>query len=399
MRTIFCLLPLLSTTFAATIIESSALAGTLIAVDSNRSLYVLDPATGAKTPMGMVAANAIGPAGMTRDPATGIVYLATTGNDSLFRLDLATGGATLVGGFGTATIVMRGLEWDSTAVFLYGASNGNLFAISPTTGFANQIGTSGLTSFTSLAYDATVDVLYAANSGTHSFYTVNRTTGAVTFVGPLGTPQPADMAFDTEHHVLYVVDNATDMLLTIDPTTGAATPVGSTGPGDLLGLVFVPTPVTGQVFCSGDGSGTLCPCANSGNPGAGCASSVNQAGARLAATGFASILTDTLVLHGSGMPESSALYFQGTTGVASGMGSVFGDGLRCAGGSVIRLGTQLNVAGASQYPAGMQASVSVKGMCMPSDFRTYQVWYRNAAAFCTPSTFNLTNGLSLTWTP
>ena len=31
--------------------------------------------------------------------------------------------------------------------------------------------------------------------------------------------------------------------------------------------------------------------------------------------------------------------------------------------------------------------------------RTYQVWYRNAAAFCTPSTFNLTNGWETTWMP
>jgi hypothetical protein len=31
--------------------------------------------------------------------------------------------------------------------------------------------------------------------------------------------------------------------------------------------------------------------------------------------------------------------------------------------------------------------------------RSYQAWYRNAAAFCTPSTFNLTNGYSVTWAP
>jgi hypothetical protein len=29
----------------------------------------------------------------------------------------------------------------------------------------------------------------------------------------------------------------------------------------------------------------------------------------------------------------------------------------------------------------------------------YQVWYRNASAFCTPATFNLTNGLRVTWVP
>jgi len=28
-----------------------------------------------------------------------------------------------------------------------------------------------------------------------------------------------------------------------------------------------------------------------------------------------------------------------------------------------------------------------------------QVWYRNAAAFCTPATFNLSNGWTTTWLP
>ena len=42
------------------------------------------------------------------------------------------------------------------------------------------------------------------------------------------------------------------------------------------------------------------------------------------------------------MPSSSALYFQGTMELAGGLGTAFGDGLRCAGGSVIRLGTKGN---------------------------------------------------------
>src|SRR5690606_19654939 len=102
---------------------------------------------------------------------------------------------------------------------------------------------------------------------------------------------------------------------------------------------------------------------------------------------------------GSGMPNSSALYFQGTSVLNGGSGVAFGDGLRCAGGSVIRLGTKNNTSGASQYPAAGDPSVSVRGLCTAGDFRVYQVWYRNAAAFCTASTFNLTNGVSLTWTP
>jgi len=41
--------------------------------------------------------------------------------------------------------------------------------------------------------------------------------------------------------------------------------------------------------------------------------------------------------------------------------------------------------------------VSVKGLITAPGTRTYQVWYRNAAAFCTASTFNLSNGVSIVW--
>jgi hypothetical protein len=118
----------------------------------------------------------------------------------------------------------------------------------------------------------------------------------------------------------------------------------------------------------------------------------------LAASGSARIAGDTLVLTGSGMPNSSCLYFQGTTQLSGGLGVVFGDGIRCAGGTVIRLGTKANSGGMSQYPAPGDASVSVRGQVVtPGSVRTYQCWYRNAAAFCSADTFNLTNGLQVTW--
>jgi hypothetical protein len=31
--------------------------------------------------------------------------------------------------------------------------------------------------------------------------------------------------------------------------------------------------------------------------------------------------------------------------------------------------------------------------------RLYQIWCRNAAPFCTPATFNLTNAMSAVWVP
>jgi hypothetical protein len=156
----------------------------------------------------------------------------------------------------------------------------------------------------------------------------------------------------------------------------------------------------GSAFCAGDGSGAQCPCGNSSPPGsiAGCTSSLGV-GARLLGAGVASLAADTLVLQGSQMPNSFALYFQGTTQTAAGAGSVFGDGLRCASGSVSRLGAKQNAQGASQYPSAGDAHVSVTGVVTAPGARTYQVWYRNAASFCTPSTFNLTNGWVTAWMP
>jgi hypothetical protein len=41
----------------------------------------------------------------------------------------------------------------------------------------------------------------------------------------------------------------------------------------------------------------------------------------------------------------------------------------------------------------------VKGAVSAGTVRDYQVWDRNSALFCTPSTFNLTNGSGVTWMP
>ncbi len=156
---------------------------------------------------------------------------------------------------------------------------------------------------------------------------------------------------------------------------------------------------TSVPFCFGDGSGTACPCGNAtpASEREGCASSLGHGG-RLTADGTASLAFDSLTLRGSGMPDASALYFQGTTQVGAGAGATFGDGLRCAGGSIVRLKTVVNVTGASQFPAAGDPQVSVRGQIGAPGTRAYQVWYRNAAPFCTNDTFNLSNGVLVTWT-
>lgn len=158
-------------------------------------------------------------------------------------------------------------------------------------------------------------------------------------------------------------------------------------------------PAAGSGFCFGDGSAGACPCGNYGLPGQGCGNSIG-AGARLQASGVASVSADTLRLEAQPVPNSSLLFFQGTQRVNAGLGSAFGDGLRCVGGSVVRLRTATGVYNYASHPAGGDAPISVQGgLPTTGGTRHYQVWYRNSAIFCTSSTFNLSNGWSVAWTP
>ncbi|MBK7875354.1 MAG: hypothetical protein IPJ77_06330 [Planctomycetes bacterium] len=156
----------------------------------------------------------------------------------------------------------------------------------------------------------------------------------------------------------------------------------------------------GTPFCFGDGTladhTTPCPCGNNGAAGNGCANSVNSNGANLDASG--STVANDVSLIGTGMPATvSCIYLQGD-GLTD---ATFGDGVRCAGGTLIRLRTRANVAGASAFPDSTDTiTLSARGGVTPGSgvTRQYQTYYRNSAAiFCPPETFNVTNGRQIVW--
>jgi len=157
---------------------------------------------------------------------------------------------------------------------------------------------------------------------------------------------------------------------------------------------------TASVVCAGDGSATACPCGNSSpaGSGAGCLHSLGTGG-RLNATGIARLSHDTVKLAGTSMTDAAVLYFQGTSTVNGGAGATFGDGLRCVGGSIVRLAIKSNVGGSSLYPESGDPSLHLRGAVTAPGERFYQAWYRNAAAFCTAQPFNLTNAVKVVWTP
>lgn len=158
-------------------------------------------------------------------------------------------------------------------------------------------------------------------------------------------------------------------------------------------------PATGTTIC--ESSSDACPCSNAGLAGHGCANSVNASGALLAATGSASIASDTLQLLASGMPNGISppnycTFFQGTS---LGAGFVFGDGVSCMVAPLVRLGSRPIFDGVSAFGHGIGADpdVHVQGGVFGPATRHYQTTYRNVLTFCTPAGFNITNGVSIVW--
>jgi plastocyanin len=166
----------------------------------------------------------------------------------------------------------------------------------------------------------------------------------------------------------------------------------------MTATVVVSDPVPGSVICAGDGSGTACPCGNAASAPVGCLNSTGQ-GSRLRATGSADVTADTLELRVTGASEgSSVLFFQGSSAVNGGAGVVFGDGLRCAGGAVVRLGQTSVSFGWARYPAPGDVPISVRGQVPPGATRHYQVWHRDAPSVCTGGvSTNFSNAYSVTW--
>jgi hypothetical protein len=154
---------------------------------------------------------------------------------------------------------------------------------------------------------------------------------------------------------------------------------------------------TTSPFCFGDGTGTACPCGNNGASMHGCGNSVHSTGASLLPTsGIPSTINDTLVLGVNQVPTSATCVFlQGSTAISP---AVFGDGLRCLGGTLKRLAAKTAFLGLASYPQAGDQPISVRGGVPASGGQySYQVWYRDPASFCTSATYNISNGVLVNW--
>ena len=158
------------------------------------------------------------------------------------------------------------------------------------------------------------------------------------------------------------------------------------------------------LFCFGDGSSGPCPCANAGGIARGCQNSIGTGGAALTVSGSANVSADTLVLVSGGeLPSATSIDFQGNASIAP---VPFGDGLRCAGGTLYRLYVKSAVGGVVVAPGPGDPSVSARSAILGDPLaagatRYYQAYYRDPnPAFCAipaGSTFNSSGGAAITW--
>ena len=155
----------------------------------------------------------------------------------------------------------------------------------------------------------------------------------------------------------------------------------------------------GTPYCFGDGTGTGCPCGNDNNGAEGGCDWGNPAfpeGGVLVASGSASMAANDLLLVATGISNNFGIFFGANNQVNGGNGNPLNDGLRCAGGGLVRLIPPTMAAGnqaVTPQPVQTLDLGAASGVT-----RRYQYWFRTPTGPCGQMA-NLTNGYEIVWLP
>ncbi len=346
------------------------------AASTTNTVVEIDPLTGiASTTLlaSIVPGFSAGPDAMALQPGTGDLFLFSAfGGDQCGAISQA---GALVATLPTANDASAAAFDPAGQLFVFSDNTLQLHRMDTTTaalltsvtlqGFSGRV--------SAMAFDPATGNLVVLADSDDSLYEFDAATGVLlgnTPLVPFGFSGsfPGLMAFNGSGSQLYVAKgSATADLYVFD--RGTAT----------------------TVFCVGDGSGAVCPCGNAGAAGEGCANS-SGAGATLAVTGTAQVGADSLVLAAAQAPPSAfGVFFGGGAEIAP---ALFGDGLRCVGGGIQRLGAPLQTDAAGLAQSAVVISV-VEGLS-GGETRHYQFWYRDTLGPCGQA-FNVSHGVKLTW--
>lgn len=214
------------------------------------TLFTIDTATGAATPIGAIGFSITA---LAFDPTTGALYGGTSrtpifsgGPNGLVRIDVATGTGTYIGDYNYFTNNMSDIAFNSAGT-LYGAdTGGGLYTIDTSTGQASFIGDpSPSTNSPGIAFDSQGTLYMDGKSG---LFTINPTTGGIasTIFSTIGSQYGQALAFD-ENNVAYSLKQISTnqdvkflrTLITIDTSTGGYTEIGATA-DKMDALAFAP---------------------------------------------------------------------------------------------------------------------------------------------------------------
>jgi hypothetical protein len=161
--------------------------------------------------------------------ATGVAEDDTLPASSLYTIDPATGASTPVGSIGKA---ITGLAVDNAdGGKLYGVTAGVyldgkerfLLRIDPATGASTVVGSLGANEIEDIAFSA-LGQLYGWNETGDDLYAIDKATGALTKTGEsnLGVTYGDGLAFDKNGWLWAALDGDSGSLYTLNPTTGQA---------------------------------------------------------------------------------------------------------------------------------------------------------------------------------
>jgi hypothetical protein len=179
----------------------------------------------------------------------------------------------------------------------------------------------------------------------------------------------------------------------VEVTAADCVALGGSYQGDgttCAGVTCGPAP-----FCDGsDNALASCPCGNAGAPDSGCDIAQGTGGVKLFVTEQETSPSNRVTFLGAGFPATdtpTAVVIRAPA-LDAATPVIFGDGLRCVGTPVVRLGATLAVGGVSNHTFGHG---SMAGL---GDFY-YQLWFRNTPiTFCdATAAFSLSSGRQITW--
>jgi hypothetical protein len=242
--------------------------------------------------------------------------------------------------------------------------------------------------------------------GAHIIYDVNGDGQFIRSTGTNGVPGSPDEDYQT---LLYVSASAdcNNNGIPDDADIANGTSMDANGDG-------IPDECqnAGHDFCIPGVNGVRsCPCNNPQVPAGsdrGCNNSASTGGAALTSSGTASLSNDTVTFTSTGeKPTAFSIFLQGNSVISAGV--TFGQGVRCAGGSLKRLYIHSASGGvvSGGFGVGSDQPVHVRSAALgdtipPGGVREYQVYYRDPTILggCPSlSTFNSSQGQQVTWNP